>query len=63
MGGRDNAFTFIGSAAFSGTAGELRSFTINGNTVVRGDVDGDGVADLEIFINGEFTLTVHDFWA
>lgn len=59
--GDDDAFTYIGAAAFSNTSGELRSFTINGNTVVRGDVDGDGIADFELLLNGESTLTDADF--
>jgi hypothetical protein len=46
----DDAFTFIGYAAFSGAAGELRAVSRNGGEVQRieGDVDGDGVADLTI---------------
>ena len=40
----NNAFTFIGRAAFSGTAGELRY----SGTVISGDVNGDGRADFEI---------------
>lgn len=40
----NNAFTFIGKAAFSGTAGELRY----SGTIISGDVDGDGRADFEI---------------
>lgn len=57
----DPGLTFVGAAAFSGTAGEVRSFVVNGNTVVRADVDGDGAADLEIFVNGALTLTASDF--
>ena len=40
----DDAFTFIGGAAFNGVAGELR---FDGRQL-QGDVDGDGVADLLI---------------
>ena len=60
-GGGDDAFSFIGAGAFSGTAGELRAFNVGPNTVVRGDVNGDAVADLEIFINGTIVLGVGDF--
>jgi hypothetical protein len=46
----DDAFAFIGTAAFSGTAGELRAESRSGDTVQRieGDIDGDGAADLTI---------------
>jgi VCBS repeat-containing protein len=49
----DDAFTFIGDAAFTGTAGQLRSvFDANtGQNRVEGDVDGDGVADFAILVN------------
>lgn len=40
----DEAFGFIGAAAFSGQAGELRY----AGGFLQGDVDGDGVADLRI---------------
>ncbi len=47
----DDAFTFIGTAAFSNTAGELRWGDIGrGTQRLEGDVDGDGAADLVIDI-------------
>ena len=56
-----DAFTFIGNAAFSGTAGELR-YSFNGtDTIVRGDVDGDGNGDFAIVLTGEHMLTMDDF--
>lgn len=48
----DQAFSFIGSAAFSGVAGELRIEADRGNTVVYGDVDGDLSADFAIVVVG-----------
>jgi len=42
--GRNDAFDFIGRAAFSGTAGELRY----SGTIIAGDVDGDGRGDFHI---------------
>lgn len=46
----NNAFTFIGEAAFSGRAGELR-FTFNVSSYeVQGDTNGDGLADLMITV-------------
>jgi serralysin len=46
--GQDDAFTFIGSGAFTNQAGQLRAENVGGTWVVQGDVDGDGVADLQI---------------
>ena len=59
----DQAFTFIGQTGFSGTEGELR-FNQNmqkGFTIVSGDVDGDGVADFQIQLNGIVDLLQSDF--
>ena len=58
---RNDGFTFIGSDAFSGVAGELRYATSHGQTVIEGDVDGDGVADGLIVLKGEHVLTAGDF--
>ena len=60
-GGRNNAFTFIGTDAFSNTAGELRYTFVGANTHVQADTDGDGVADFELRIMGNFALEDADF--
>lgn len=60
-GGGDNAFSFIGSAAFSNVAGQLRTEVIFGNTYVMGDVNGDGVADFFIKLDGTVPLGAGDF--
>ena len=58
----DQAFTFIGTAAFSGAAGELR-WAFNGtDTWLQGDLTGDGVADFEIVFTGNVTLFATDFY-
>ena len=57
----DQAFSFIGTAAFSGTAGELRMFTSGANTIVAGDTTGDGIADFQIQVNGLHNLASSDF--
>jgi len=60
--GGNQAFTFIGAAAFSNSAGELRvSTTASGNTIIAGDTDGDGSADFHILATGVTGLTVGDF--
>ena len=49
----DQAFTFIGSAAFGNTAGELRYENISlGGPIwlVQGDTDGNGVSDFEVVL-------------
>lgn len=57
----DQAFSFVGSSAFSGTAGELRYEQINGSTYVEGDTNGDGVADFMIRLDGLHALVSADF--
>lgn len=59
----NQAFTLIGDAAFSRTAGELRHVidTASGRTIIDGDVNGDGRADLTIVLTGELTLSASDF--
>jgi Ca2+-binding RTX toxin-like protein len=54
---RDQAFQFIVDAEFSGQAGQLR---YDGNSIL-GDVDGDSIADLQIFVVGDITLTSNSF--
>jgi serralysin len=44
----DQAFNFIGDAAFSGHAGELHTTTVSGVNFLSGDVNGDGAADFMI---------------
>ena len=60
----NNAFTFIGTGVFSGggaaDAGQLRYSFAGTNTVVEGDVDGNGTADFEIQLTGIHTMTAAD---
>ncbi|HEU0099131.1 MAG TPA: pre-peptidase C-terminal domain-containing protein [Allosphingosinicella sp.] len=44
----DQAFSWIGSNEFSGSAGQLRAYQQSGSWFVEGDTNGDGVADLVI---------------
>ncbi len=57
----DQDFAFIGTGAFTGTAGQLRYDQISGNTYVYGDTDGDSSADFMIRLDGSHTLTSGDF--
>ncbi len=57
----DQAFSFIGSGVFTHTAGELRAALFGDNTLVSGDVDGNGQADFHILLTGNVTLQGSDF--
>jgi len=60
----DQAFTFIGSDAFSHNAGELRAFQLEGSTwAVEGDLNGDGTADFYVQVNlaTQTNLVASDF--
>ncbi len=48
----DQAFSFIGAGAFTGTAGELRYKVIAGDTWISADTNGDGAADWYIGLTG-----------
>ena len=58
----DQAFSFIGSGAFTHHAGELRAaITARGVTTIAGDLNGDGVSDFHIQLTGAFALQAADF--
>ncbi|MEL6479311.1 MAG: LamG-like jellyroll fold domain-containing protein [Pseudomonadota bacterium] len=61
--GGNQVFDFVGTAEFSGTAGELRYQRFPGldETIISADVDGDGAADFEIELTGVVTLQQSDF--
>ena len=60
-----DSFDFIGAAAFSGSAGELRAFRTSDVFLrIEADVDGDGVADFGINVIPDpqaFTFQPSDF--
>ncbi|MET0238817.1 MAG: Ig-like domain-containing protein [Sphingobium sp.] len=57
----NNAFSYIGAAAFSGVAGQLRATMGDGGLQVSGDVNGDGMADFTFAVAGVETLAAYDF--
>lgn len=57
----DQAFSFIGTAKFSNTAGELRYEKTKADTYVYGDIDGNGKADFVLHIDAAINLKAGDF--
>lgn len=58
---RNQAFQYIGDAAFTGSAGELSARVINGGTLISGDVNGDKIADFAILLDDSLKLTADSF--
>ncbi len=54
----DQAFSFIAAKSFTGQSGQL-SFA---NHVLSGDVNGDKVADFQIYVSGVPALAARDFY-
>ena len=46
----NDTFSFIGTAAFNGTAGQLRWEDLGGLRMIQGNVNTDTIADLTIFV-------------
>lgn len=57
----EQAFSFIGSAAFSGAAGQLRYERVGEETHIFGDTNGDRIADFELLLTGLYSLNSGDF--
>jgi Ca2+-binding RTX toxin-like protein len=63
----NQSFTFIGTAAFTGVAGQLRYEIIDlkpgytDYTRVTGDMNGDGAADFQINAAGQIAFVAADF--
>ncbi|MFD2450838.1 type I secretion C-terminal target domain-containing protein [Ideonella paludis] len=57
----DQAFNYLGAGAFTRHAGELRSVATATGTTIYGDLNGDGVADFLIKVNGNISLVATDF--
>ncbi len=56
----NDAFTWIGSAAFNKVAGQLRYVVTNGVGLISGDIDGNGTPDFAIRLDGGPALTALD---
>lgn len=55
--GGNQAFSFIGTKAFGGRAGELRYEKAKSDTYIHGDVNGDKVADFTIHLDDRVSLS------
>jgi serralysin len=55
----NQGFAWIGTAVFGNVAGQLR-LSAGANSVLQGDVNGDGVADFEVQLSGVATVSVND---
>lgn len=56
----NQAFTFIGTAAFTGVAGQLRYSVTGGAMIVEATVNADTIADFSIRLMAETVLAVDD---
>lgn len=59
--GSNDAFSFIGTEAFTRVAGQLRYETAGDDLFVSGDTNGDGRADFLIQLNAINSLNASDF--
>jgi Ca2+-binding RTX toxin-like protein len=57
----NQAFSFIGTALYTGIAGQLRTSTVGSVTTIAGDVNGDSVSDFHIQLTGAVALVGGDF--
>lgn len=58
----NQAFEFVGTDGFSGSAGEVRYQHGNGTTLISADLDGDRRADFSIELSRQVTLHENDFF-
>ncbi|MEZ0213388.1 MAG: calcium-binding protein, partial [Xanthobacteraceae bacterium] len=58
--GANDAFTLIGTGAFTGVEGQMRAVVSGGQIYMQGDVNGDKIADFQIQLNQQ-NLAVGDF--
>ncbi len=57
----NQAFSFLGTGAFTHKAGQLDYAVIGSDVMVYGDVNGDGVADFQFRVLGVHSLQSSDF--
>ncbi|MET0238845.1 MAG: hypothetical protein ABW184_03010 [Sphingobium sp.] len=57
----NEAFTWLGTGAFTQKEGQLRYSVVGKDAIVEGDVNGDGIADLSILLKGGAPLSADYF--
>ncbi len=57
----NQAFTFLGTAGFTGVPGQLHYVQAGPDIIVSGDVNGDRVADFQFVVQGVSSLQASDF--
>jgi serralysin len=57
----NQAFTFIGAGAFTGSPGQLGNTASGTSTDILADVNGDSIADLQIKLSTTVSLSATDF--
>ena len=60
-GAGNQAFTFIGAAAFTGQSGQLRFDVLADGVLVSADINGDRVADFQLGLLGASAVQATDF--
>lgn len=62
VAGSDQSFSFVGTGAFSGVAGQLRFQVSGAYTYIYGDTNGDKASDFTVVLNGTHALAAGDFY-
>jgi serralysin len=57
----NDAFSYIGNAAFTGVKGQLQWLDSGADILVRADVNGDKVADFAVLVTNVTRLQLSDF--
>jgi serralysin len=57
----NQAFTFLGTGAFTGVAGQLRYDVVGSQAHIFADTNGDGLADLQIIVSNTPLVAAGDF--
>ena len=62
IAGGNQAFSWLGTGAFTNVAGQLHYATSGADLIVSGDLNGDGIADFQFKVQGISNLQASDFF-